>query len=149
MKIKYAVISLLLIMSTLQLSAQILNPKRLLERKLANKTNQVIDKKTDQVIDSVFNSTCSTKPTSRKDTLPVVANEQQQDGAATESVASQPLLQTYSKFDFTPGEKVIFFEDLSQDNVGDFPALWNTNSSADQPVSRSLDGVFCERGYLE
>ncbi len=140
MKIKYAVISLLLIMSTLQVSAQILNPKKILERKLANKTNQVIDKKTDQVVDSVFNSKSSTKPTSKKDTVPVVANEQQQDGVATPDVANQPSLQTYSKFDFTPGEKVIFFEDFSQDNVGDFPALWNTNSSAEVVTTNLFPG---------
>lgn len=27
-----------------------------------------------------------------------------------------------------PGEKVIFFEDFSQDAVGDFPALWTANA---------------------
>lgn len=36
-----------------------------------------------------------------------------------------------SKFDFIPGEKIIFFDDFSSDNVGDFPALWNTNSSGE------------------
>ena len=35
----------------------------------------------------------------------------------------QTQLQAYSKYDFVPGEKVIFFEDFSQDAVGDFPAL--------------------------
>jgi OmpA-OmpF porin, OOP family len=40
-------------------------------------------------------------------------------------------LESYSKFDFVPGEKVIFFDDFSQDAVGDFPALWNTNGSAE------------------
>ena len=39
----------------------------------------------------------------------------------------QPELQAYSKYDFVPGDKVIFFEDFSQDAVGDFPALWTTD----------------------
>ena len=43
----------------------------------------------------------------------------------------QTQLQSFSKYDFVPGEKVIFFEDFSQDAVGDFPALWNTNGSAE------------------
>jgi OOP family OmpA-OmpF porin len=38
---------------------------------------------------------------------------------------------SYSKFDFVPGEKIIFFDDFSQDNVGDFPAKWNTNGSGE------------------
>ncbi len=36
-------------------------------------------------------------------------------------------LEVYSKFDFVPGDKILFFDDFSQDFVGDFPAQWNTN----------------------
>jgi outer membrane protein OmpA-like peptidoglycan-associated protein len=38
---------------------------------------------------------------------------------------------SYSKFDFIPGEKVLVFEDFSQDSTGDFPAKWNTNASGE------------------
>ncbi len=44
---------------------------------------------------------------------------------------TQPALQSYSKYDFVPGDKVLFFEDFSQDEVGDFPALWTTNGSGE------------------
>lgn len=40
-------------------------------------------------------------------------------------------LKAYSKYDFVPGEKVIGFDDLSTGNIGDFPAGWNTNASAE------------------
>jgi OOP family OmpA-OmpF porin len=43
----------------------------------------------------------------------------------------QPGLQSYTKYDFVPGDKVLFFEDFSQDAVGDFPALWTTNGSGE------------------
>ena len=36
-----------------------------------------------------------------------------------------------SKFDFIPGEKVIFYDDFSNENIGDFPVQWNTNSSGE------------------
>ena len=36
-----------------------------------------------------------------------------------------------SKFDFIPGEKVIFYDDFTNENVGDFPIQWNTNSSGE------------------
>lgn len=42
-----------------------------------------------------------------------------------------------SKYDFIAGERVIFFDDFSQDAVGDFPLLWNTNGSA-EVVNTSL-----------
>ena len=47
---------------------------------------------------------------------------------------------TTSKFDFVPGEKVIFFEDFSQDAIGDFPALWNTNSTAEVVTTNLFPG---------
>ncbi|RDB04670.1 OmpA family protein [Runella aurantiaca] len=38
---------------------------------------------------------------------------------------------TYSKFDFVSGEKVVAFENFDQDQIGDFPAKWNTNGSGE------------------
>jgi OmpA-OmpF porin, OOP family len=49
-------------------------------------------------------------------------------------------LESYSKFDFMPGEKVIFFEDFSQDSIGDFPVLWNTNGSGEVVTTNLLPG---------
>ena len=45
--------------------------------------------------------------------------------------AEPATMKTYSKYDFVPGEKIIVFEDFMQDAVGDLPAKWNTNSSAE------------------
>ncbi len=36
-----------------------------------------------------------------------------------------------TQYDFVPGENVIFFDDFSQDAVGDFPALWTANSAGE------------------
>ena len=44
---------------------------------------------------------------------------------------SQTDFKSYSKFDFVPGEQVIYFDDFSQDAVGDFPAKWNTTASGE------------------
>ena len=41
------------------------------------------------------------------------------------------LTKIYSKFDFIPGEKVIFYDDFSAENIGDFPARWNTTGSGE------------------
>jgi outer membrane protein OmpA-like peptidoglycan-associated protein len=42
-----------------------------------------------------------------------------------------PAFQTFSKFDFVPGERIIAADDFSQDAVGDFPARWNTNATGE------------------
>jgi OmpA-OmpF porin, OOP family len=56
----------------------------------------------------------------------------------------QPSLETYSKFDFIPGEKVVFYEDFSQDAIGDFPALWNTNGTAEVVTSNLFPGNWLQ-----
>jgi len=68
--------------------------------------------------------------------------DQQDKGAAPKD--EQPSLQTYSKFDFIPGEKVIFYEDFSQDAIGDMPALWNTNGSAEVVTSNLFPGNWLQ-----
>ena len=40
-------------------------------------------------------------------------------------------IKAYSKYDFVPGEKIIGFEDYSNGSIGDFPAGWDTNASAE------------------
>ena len=49
-------------------------------------------------------------------------------------------LRTYSKFDFIPGEKVLAYDDFSKDDVGDFPATWNTNSTGEVVNSSAREG---------
>jgi outer membrane protein OmpA-like peptidoglycan-associated protein len=46
-------------------------------------------------------------------------------------VQVQQSLQSSSKYDFIPGDKVILFDDFSQDAVGDFPALWTANAAGE------------------
>lgn len=41
------------------------------------------------------------------------------------------LTRLYSKFDFMPGEKVLFFDDFASENIGDFPVAWNTTGSGE------------------
>jgi outer membrane protein OmpA-like peptidoglycan-associated protein len=60
--------------------------------------------------------------------------------SSSNSQPAQQDLQAYSKFDFVPGEKVIFFDDFSQDAPGDFPALWNTNGSAEVVTTNLFPG---------
>jgi outer membrane protein OmpA-like peptidoglycan-associated protein len=51
--------------------------------------------------------------------------------AARQDTTAQPAFQAFSKFDFVPGERVVAFDDFSQDAVGDFPAKWNTDGSGE------------------
>jgi outer membrane protein OmpA-like peptidoglycan-associated protein len=102
-----------------------------------NKVDQGIDKGLDKVENGVKNVFKKKDKGAKQDET---ANPQQSEEDNQSNVSeskgqtaqtAQQSLQSYSKFDFIPGEKVIFYEDFSQDAVGDFPALWNTNSSGE------------------
>lgn len=54
--------------------------------------------------------------------------------------------QIISKFDFVPGEKVIFYDDFSAENIGDFPVQWNTNSSGEIITIAKYPGRWFQLG---
>lgn len=45
-----------------------------------------------------------------------------------------------SKYDFIPGEKVIFFDDFTSESIGDFPAQWLTNGSGEIVTTEKFPG---------
>lgn len=129
----------LLFCCTQECNAQILNPKKLLERK----ANRVIEKKTDQVIDTLLDKKDKPKETPEKtDSVPtpVATNKNTTPVTPGPKKDTVPQLELYSRYDFVPGERVIFFDDFSQDNTGDFPAAWNTNGSAEVVTSNLYPG---------
>lgn len=80
------------------------------------------------------------KPSSDENAQSDSDNKTDAAAAGKGSAQEQPALQSYSKYDFMPGEKIIFYEDFSQDAVGDFPALWNTNGSAEIVTTNLFPG---------
>jgi len=56
------------------------------------------------------------------------ADQAKTNSDSKSSTQEQQSLQSYSTYDFIPGDKVILFDDFSQDAVGDFPALWTANA---------------------
>ena len=55
---------------------------------------------------------------------------------------TKPTLAAYSKFDFVPGSKIIFYDDFNQENVGDFPALWFSNGSGEVVTLNNYPGKW-------
>jgi len=45
-----------------------------------------------------------------------------------------------SKYDFVAGEKLIFFDDFSSENIGDFPIQWNTTGSGELVTTNLAEG---------
>ncbi|WP_339715977.1 OmpA family protein [uncultured Kriegella sp.] len=115
--------------------------ERTIERRVEKETAE----KTDQVLDSIL------EPGQKKDPTPKTEQSDptpQVNGAATDSdtrnqnqnggnsemqigETDTKSITVYSKFDFVPGDKILFFEDFSNDFIGDFPSKWNTNGGGE------------------
>lgn len=51
--------------------------------------------------------------------------------SGSESSGGDDPVTINSKFDFVPGDELLFYDDFSQEFVGDFPSKWNTNGSGE------------------
>lgn len=112
-----------------------------------NVTETVGEKVTDKLLNKLFSKKDKkSKNQKRKDEDAVNKNNSgnKSDTTGLNSVsnnpASAPAFQTYSKYDFIPGEKILAFDDFSKDAIGDFPATWNTNSTGEVVTTSSREG---------
>lgn len=53
------------------------------------------------------------------------------NGNASEESNTPKDVKVYSKFDFVPGDELLFYDDFSNDFIGDFPSKWNTNGGGE------------------
>ena len=123
--------------------AQLNDVLRRAKNKVNNKIDQKIDEKIDRAInkadDGVSNSTKNKKASSSNS-----SSENNDDMVEGKKADKKPGLSVSGKFDFVPGDKVIFIEDFSQDALGDFPAKWNTNGSGELMTINDQKNKFLE-----
>ncbi|HPS83566.1 MAG TPA: OmpA family protein [Bacteroidales bacterium] len=123
------------------------------QEKLEQKTDQTIDKgfdKTEEGVNGVFKKKDKDKNKDGEDTKSEgeAKTEKTDDGentdgnTSTNATISTPSLQSYTKYDFVPGDQILFFEDFSQDAIGDFPALWTTDGTGEVRTLNNYPGQW-------
>jgi len=113
-----------------------------------NHASNQVDQSVNQSLNAVENGVKGLfkKKKAKEERTEVVAqnNSKEEQKPEVQDVKSatdtKPLLQSYSKFDFIPGEKVIFYDDFREASVGDFPASWNTNASGEVVTTNLYPG---------
>ena len=60
----------------------------------------------------------------------------------TISVTAQEGNKITSKYDFIPGEEIIFYDDFNEAAIGDFPYGWNTNASGEIVTTNIQSGKW-------
>ena len=92
--------------------------------KVKAKVDQRVDNKVDKGIDQTLDKAEGKNSTASANTTPPASTP-----AAEEDTRSS--LKSFSKYDFVPGEKVLYADDFAQDNIGELPVSWNSNGSGE------------------
>jgi len=131
-------ICILLAITALSAHGQLLDK---LGKKVERKVKQRIEQKTDRAIDKGLDKAeeALSKPSKTRPT------ETQPGEGQPSTVTTAPPVGPFSiesDFDFTSGKKLIFYDDFSEDALGDFPAKWNTNGSGEVVTVDGLEGKW-------
>ena len=128
MKTTLILLMFIFCMGFINLSAQI-NIQKKVENQSKNRANNKVDQGINKGLNAMEDGVkgiFKKKKTNEtgQDTISKSQNQEPQDAKRVSGTSS---LEAYSKYDFVPGDKVLLYEDFSQDAVGDFPALWTTD----------------------
>ncbi|TPE40610.1 OmpA family protein [Pontibacter mangrovi] len=90
--------------------------------KIKNKLNQKMDQKIDKTIDDTLDG-------KKKNGAAATASEETPSGGGggSAAVAEAGSMKAWTKYDFVPGEKIIFADNLAGEEVGEFPSRWDLN----------------------
>jgi len=132
MKTKYLLLVLSLTLGTLA-HAQLGNFANKLKNKINNKVSDRVDKKVDNKIeeglDMAEGKTASAAPGAAGSS-----------GNASSSASAGSGLKSSGKFDFVPGEKIIYTTDFTGEQMGELPVKWNTQGKAELVTLNTTQG---------
>lgn len=103
-------------------------------------TETTADKVTNKLLGKLFSGKKKKQQGNTVNQQPGSAANNNTSNDVSVNNAKTTNLQTYSKYDFVPGEKVLVYEDFSQDAIGDFPENWNTNSAGETVTASGETG---------
>lgn len=131
-----------------------------LKDKVKDKVERKVDQKTDKAIDKALEGPSGSGdveapapaqvPAPAEAPAPVPAGDAGAPAAPAGAAAAAEDMTLYTKYDFVPGDKVVFYDDLAREEVGEFPSRWNLRNGVFE-VAR-LDGhnwILCtDRGSI-
>ncbi len=125
---------ILVILSVSFLSAQGLlgKIKGKVKNTVENRAVNNVDKKVNKTLDEIEG----------KDT-PAKAGAEKPD---SDTEGNKNSLASYSKYDFVPGDTVLYAEDFATENIGELPVGWNTNGKGEVVTLNNFGGNWLKLG---
>lgn len=117
-----------------------------MKQRAKDKLNQQVDRSTDAATDAVTDgATNSAKPASSSEEAKPAEPNTSSTAAPEGSVAGsanaatpQAAIRSYQNYDFVPGEQVIFYDDFTSTQDGEFPEQWELSKG--QAVVNKMGG---------
>lgn len=133
--------------TTLGVQGQIINVKKTVKQKSESRANNKADEGVDKGLNKIEEGIGGLFKKKKNKNEEAVEDEKETSSNASNSknktgASDNSGLKAYSKFDFVPGEKILFYEDFDSGAIGDFPTGWNTNSSAELVTFNNLPGKW-------
>jgi outer membrane protein OmpA-like peptidoglycan-associated protein len=102
------------------------------KNQVENRALNKVDKEVDKALDEIEN------PSETKSTV-----EKDKSETANEKGGSEGQdIKAYSKYDFVPGEKIVYAEEFGQDEIGELPLNWNTSGKAELVTLDAFSGKW-------
>src|SRR5947209_607536 len=141
------------ILMTLPFAMQAQFGKNLLNRakdKLQQGADTKVDQAMDKTLDDAENSVKKGKGSTNSGnatTAPATDNDNTAAVAKEAPGEEKPTgIKAYSRFDFVPGDKVLYAEDFNQDVIGELPLTWNSSGKGEIMTIDGKEGKWV-RGY--
>ena len=112
-------------------------------KKVKAKVNQRVDNKTDQAIDKKLDQAEGKQPIGDKNANSGTDVKASAD-AKGNAVEPTGTITSFTKYDFVPGEKVIYANSFETDNAGELPTGWNCSGNSAVVTLNSQKGNWLQ-----
>ena len=119
------------------------NAEKQIEQRIERKADKAVDKTLDKAEESVDDAVTGKKKEVKAegDSKPETSAESNGSSkASNETAASKPTL-TWAKYDFVPGTEIIFEDDFSSEQNGEFPSRWDMTAGTIEVVNWGGENV--------
>ena len=111
--------------------------------KLKKKAEQKANQETDKAIDKATGDSKTPEEQSEEEAAQPAA-------AGKGGTAAAEDMTLYTKYDFVPGDKVIFYDDLTGEEIGEFPSRWKLDSGVFEVAKQGGENyILCtDEGFI-
>ncbi|SDB44257.1 OmpA family protein [Flavobacteriaceae bacterium MAR_2010_188] len=143
---RYFIISIALALFSLNADAQIFkkikkSAERTIERKLEKKVGKETGKAMDTILDGKDEKSSKTSNKNNNSTIEKEdENKENPQFAEPQTTITQAVV--WSKYNFVPGDKIIFDDNLSNEESGEFPSRWDLVKGSAENASLNGDNII-------